>query len=209
MKSKFILPLVVLFLIGTLHSQTIDYQVTPGSNSKNNAGTFIGQSFTSGATADFIQSLDMYINNNALGVADFTLSLYAVSGTAQSYTPTGVSLHSVTFSNSILNSVIGTHYLFDDLNWAITGSTTYMVGIESSVTASVKWQASATTLSENLLVGTDDQNRYANGGVISGSLHAMTVTTAAVPEPSSYAFAAGAFFLTAAIYRRFRHQKVS
>lgn len=208
MKIKFVLPLVILFLIGTLHSQTIDYQVTPGSNSKNNAGTFIGQSFTSGATADFIQSLDMYMNSNALGVADFTLSLYAVSGTAQNYAPTGGSLHSLTFSNSILNSVIGTHYLFEDLNWSITGSTTYMVGIESAPTASVKWQASATSLPENLLVGTDGQNRYANGGVVSGSLHAMTVTTAAVPEPSAYAFVAGAFFLTATIHRRFFRRSV-
>jgi hypothetical protein len=206
MKRKFILPILALFLIGTLHSQTIDYQVTPGSNSKNNAGTFIGQSFTSGATVDYIQSLDMYINSSLLGVADFTLSLYAVTGTAQNYVPTGGSLHSITFSNSILESTVGTHYLFEDLNWSITDSTTYMVGIESETIASVKWQASATSLPENLLVGTDGQNRYSNAGVVSGSLYAMTVTTAAIPEPSAYALIAGAFFLTAAIYRRCFHR---
>ncbi len=199
---------IVLFafaLATVLRAQTtIVYQVVPGANSKNNLGSRIGESFTTDSAASFITSLDIYINSNALATGNFTLSLYAVSGTAGSYTPAGSALFSNTYSNAILSSTIGTHYLFDNLSWSISGNTSYMVAFESSSSATIKWQAATSSETANLLVGTSGQNRYISPNVVSGSYHAMTVTTSAIPEPGTYAALFGAAALGLAVYRRRR-----
>ena len=196
---------LTLAIASLLRAQTIVYQVLPGSGSKNNAGVLIGESFATGSTATSIKSLDIYVNASALSAGNFTLSLYSVTGSPGSYTPTGSALFSNTYSNTILGATAGTHYLFDNLSWSVAGSTSYLVAFESSPSATVKWQSALSTDTANLLVGTSDQNRYASTtGVILGSFHAMTVTTSAIPEPSTYAAFAGLVVLGLAAYRRHR-----
>lgn len=167
---------------------TIDYQVTPAvSGSKNNGSGLIGQSFTASSGATALDSLTLYINRSGLGTVDFTLSLYAVTGTDNAWAPTGSALYSATFSNAILAATVDTSYTFSDLNWSITGDTTYLVAIEGSSPTAVKWQNSGDT--GTWLIGTGTQNRYqaSDGTTDASKRYAMTVTTSAVPEPGTYA----------------------
>ncbi len=207
--ARRLLPILVLLLIAPLPlaaQQFIDFQVTPGSGSKNNANTLIGQTFTTNAAAGSIVSLDLYANSNGLAVGNFTLSLYAVSGSTGSYRPDGTALFSATYSNAILGSVVGSNTLFSGLNWTVSGNTTYMVAFESAPTATVKWKAAGTGETANLLAGYTGHSRYeANPeSFTTNSLHAMTVTTSAIPEPGTYAALAGLAALGVALLRRRR-----
>lgn len=208
--ARCLLPALCLLLLVPLPAaaqQFTDFQVTPGTGSKNNANTLIGQSFTTNAAANSIVSLDLYANNNGLAVGNFTLSLYAAAGSAGSYSPTGAALFSATYSNAVLGSVVGSNTVFSGLNWSVSGNTTYLIAFEAApTTATVKWKASATSETGNLLAGFTGQNRYESNpeDFAPGSLHAMTVTTSAIPEPGTYAVFAGLAALGAAWARRRR-----
>lgn len=154
-----VLCLLLLVPLPAAAQQFTDFQVTPGTGSKNNANTLIGQSFTTNAAANSIVSLDLYANNNGLAVGNFTLSLYAAAGSAGSYSPTGNALFSATYSNAVLGSVVGSNTVFSGLNWSVSGSTTYLIAFESSPTATVKWKAAAASETGNLLAGYTGQNR--------------------------------------------------
>lgn len=185
----------------------VDYQVTGGSGSKNNAGSLIGQSFTTNASATAISSLNLFVNRNLLADANFTLSLYATSGSAGAYVPSGGALFSQTFSNTILSESTGTSYTFSGLNWSVAGSTTYLVAVESSVAAAIKWTVNTGTGGDvaSLISGTSGQNRYfSSGSPGAGTLFAMTATTTSIPEPSTYAALAGAAAMSLALLRRRR-----
>jgi hypothetical protein len=200
-----ILALLALIFIPILRAQiTIPYQVTPGSGSKNNGSTLIGESFTTDSSAQFLTSLDIYVNNGGYAPGNFTLSLYAVSGSAANYAPSGSALFSTTYSNSILSSIVGTSYLFNNLSWPVASNTTYMVAFEGSASPTVKWQNAANSETSKLVAGTTGQNRYSAGGVVNTSYYAMTVTTSAIPEPATYAVLAGIGSLALAVWRRCR-----
>lgn len=201
-----VLSLWLLAPLPAFAQQFTDFQVTPGTGSKNNANTLIAQSFTTNAAAASIVSLDLYANNNGLAAGNFTLSLYAASGSAGSYRPTGNALFSATYSNTVLGSVVGSNTVFSGLNWSVSGNTTYLIAFESSPTATVKWKAAATSETGNLLAGYTGQNRYEGNpeSFSPGSLHAMTVTTSAIPEPGTYALLAGLAALGAAVIRHRR-----
>lgn len=209
MKLPHLAALLAVLASASVHAQSfVDYDIRGGSGSKNNSAGLIGQSFTTHASASAITALDLYVNRSGLtNGSDFTLSLYATTGSTGSYSPTGSALFSQTFSNSILAATTGTYATLTGLNWGVTGGTTYLVAVESSAVASVKWTVNLATGGDlaNLISGYSGQNRYIAGtGVVSGSYFAMGVTTSAIPEPSTYAAWTGAAVMGFALYRRRR-----
>jgi hypothetical protein len=163
--------------------------VPPGADrstqtgSKNNAGVFIGQSFNSG-TNTLLTSASLEMNRNGLSIANFVLELRPTTGTPGSYLATGGVLASGTYSNSILSDNLATSYTFTNLNWALTPSTVYMIGVASESTASVKWtlnQSSTQDNSTGFITGYSGYNAQEGTNVDNG-LHGATIT--AVPEPS-------------------------
>ncbi len=180
---------VALILAATVASASNVYEVnTTGatsSGSKNNSGVYIGQSFNSD-TNTLLTSASLEMNRNGLSIANFTLNLYAATGTPNSYFATGSSLADATFSNSILNDTTFTFYDFTNLNWALAPNTVYMIGIASESTATVKWSlnSSATKNSATgFISGYSGYNAQAGVNVDNG-LHGATIT--AVPEPSTH-----------------------
>jgi hypothetical protein len=155
------------------------------TGSKNNAGVYIGQSFNSG-TNTLLTSASLEINRNALAIANFVLELRATTGTPGNYFATGGALASGTFSNSILSDSLATSYTFTNLNWAISPSTVYMIGIASESTATVKWtlnQSASQNSSTGFITGYSGYNSQEGTNVDNG-LHGATIT--AVPEPSTF-----------------------
>ena len=153
--------------------------------SKNNAGVYIGQSFNSD-TNTLLTSASLEMNRNGLSIADFTLNLYAATGTPNNYFAAGSSLAAATFSNAILNDTTFTFYDFTNLNWALTPNTVYMIGIASETTATVKWSlnSSATKNSATGFISGYSGYNAQEGGNVDNGLHGATIT--AVPEPSTH-----------------------
>lgn len=182
--------MTVMALAPSIATATTLYEVnTTGATatgSKNNGGVFVGQSFDSGTTT-LLTSASLEINRNGLATADFTLQLFAATGTPGNYFKTGGVLASGTFSNSILSTSLDTFYTFNDLNWALSPSTVYMIGIASESTASVKWtlnQSATKDTSTGFITGYSGYNSQEGTNVDNG-LHGATIT--AVPEPSATA----------------------
>jgi len=180
---------VALILAATVASAGNVYEVnTTGATtvgSKNNAGVYIGQSFNSD-TNTLLTSASLEMNRNGLSIADFTLNLYAATGTPNNYFATGSSLASATFSNAILNDTTFTFYDFTNLNWALTPNTVYMIGIASETTATVKWSLNSSATKDSatgFIAGYSGYNSQEGVNVDNG-LHGATIT--AVPEPSTH-----------------------
>ena len=180
---------VALILAATVASASNVYEVnTTGatsSGSKNNSGVYIGQSFNSD-TNTLLTSASLEMNRNGLSIANFTLNLYAATGTPNSYFATGSSLADATFSNSILNDTTFTFYDFTNLNWALAPNTVYMIGIASESTATVKWSlnSSATKDSATGFISGYSGYNSQEGSNVDNGLHGATIT--AVPEPSTH-----------------------
>jgi len=180
---------VALILAATVASAGTVYEVNnigaTTQGSKNNAGVSIGQSFNSD-TNTLLTSASLEMNRNGLSIADFTLKLYAATGTPNNYFATGSSLASATFSNAILNDTTFTFYDFTNLNWALTPNTVYMIGIASESTATVKWSlnSSATKDSATGFISGYSGYNAQEGGNVDNGLHGATIT--AVPEPSTH-----------------------
>jgi hypothetical protein len=174
---------------------------TPTS-SKNNAGVYIGQSFNSGNNT-LLTSASLQMNRNGLSIANFTLNLYAATGTPNSYLATGSSLADATFSNSILSDTTDTFYDFTNLNWALTPNTVYMIGIASETTATVKWSRNTSASrdsSTGFITGYSGYNAQVGVNVFPNGLHGATIN--AVPEPSALSFLAVGLGGLAMIRRR-------
>jgi len=155
------------------------------TGSKNNAGVYIGQSFNSGNNT-LLTSASLQMNRNGLSIANFTLNLYAATGTPNSYLATGSSLADATFSNSILSDTTDTFYDFTNLNWALTPNTVYMIGIASETTATVKWSRNTSASrdsSTGFITGYSGYNAQVAVNVVANGLHGATIN--AVPEPSA------------------------
>lgn len=158
------------------------------TGSKNNAGVYIGQSFNSG-TNTLLTTASLQINSNALTTGTFNLNLHLATGSSGNYTKTGDSLFVNTYSNSILSTSLDAFYTFNNLNWALTPNTVYMIGIPSETVASVKWtlnQSGTKDSSTGFITGYSGYNSQA-GSSIDNGLHGATIT--AVPEPSGLAAA--------------------
>jgi hypothetical protein len=154
------------------------------TGSKNNSGVYIGQSFNSG-TNTLLTSVSLEMNRNALAIADFVLELRATTGTPGNYFASGSPLASGTFSNSILSDSLATSYTFTNLNWTLSPSTVYMIGIASESTATVKWTLNQSATQDNttgFITGYSGYNAQEGSNVDNG-LHGATIT--AVPEPST------------------------
>ncbi|MBU6223078.1 MAG: PEP-CTERM sorting domain-containing protein [Planctomycetes bacterium] len=180
---------VALVLVAAVASANTVYEVnTTGATqtgSKNNSGVYIGQSFNSG-TNTLLTSASLEINRNGLSIADFTLNLYAATGSPGNYFKTGSSLADATFSNSILSDSLATSYEFTNLNWALSPNTVYMIGVASESTATVKWtlnQSATKDSSTGFITGYSGYNAQEGSNVDNG-LHGATIT--AVPEPSTH-----------------------
>lgn len=187
--------LVSLLLAPGIASAATVYEVTTvgatQTGSKNNSGVYIGQSFNSG-TNTLLTSASLEINRNALAIANFTLELRATTGSPGNYFATGAALASGTFSNSILSDSLATSYTFTNLNWALSPSTVYMIGIASESTATVKWtlnQSATQDSSTGFITGYSGYNAQEGTNVDNGH-HGATIT--AVPEPSTSALVAAA-----------------
>jgi hypothetical protein len=153
------------------------------TGSKNNAGVYIGQAFDSG-TNTLLTTASLQINRNGLSTANFVLELRAATGTPGNYLATGAVLASGTFSNSILSTSLDTFSTFNNLDWALSPSTVYMIGIASESTASVKWTLNQSATQDNttgFITGYSGYNAQEGTNVDNG-LHGATIT--AVPEPS-------------------------
>lgn len=178
---------LVSFLLATsFTSAAIVYEVpTVGATqagSKNNTGDYIGQSFNSG-TNTLLTSASLEINRNVLAIADFTLELRATTGSPGDYFATGAPLASGTFSNSILSNSLATSYTVTNLNWALSPSTVFMIGIASGSTATVKWtlnQSGTQNSSTGFITGYSGYNAQEGTNVDNGH-HGATITAA--PEP--------------------------
>lgn len=158
------------------------------TGSKNNNGVYIGQSFNSGANT-LLTSAQLQINREGLSVANFTLTLHAVTGSASNYFTTGSALASGTYSNSILSETLGTFYEFANLNWAMSPNTVYMIGISSASEATVKWtlnQSGTQSTSTGFITGYAGYNSQ-EGSSKDNGLHGAVIS--AVPEPSALAIA--------------------
>ena len=184
------LPIVLLaMLVPAAASAGTVYEVnTTGATqtgSKNNSGVYIGQAFNSG-TNTLLSSASLEINRNGLSVADFVLELRAATGTPGNYLASGGVLASGTFSNSILSATLDTFYTFNNLDWALSPSTVYMIGIASESTATVKWtlnQSVTQDTSTGFITGYSGYNAQEGTNVDNG-LHGATIT--AIPEPSTH-----------------------
>jgi hypothetical protein len=173
------------------------------TGSKNNGGVYIGQSFNSG-TNTLLTTASIEMNRNGLSIANFILELRAVTGTPGNYLATGAALASGTYSNSILSDSLATSYTFTNLNWSLTPSTVYMIGVASESTASVKWtlnQSGTQNSSTGFITGYSGYNAQEGTNVDNG-LHGATIT--AVPEPASLMMLAAGAAGIAAIRRRHR-----
>lgn len=158
------------------------------TGSKNNGGVYIGQSFNSG-TNTLLTTASLQINSNALTTGTFNLNLHLATGSPGNYTKTGNSLFVNTYSNSILSTSLGAFYTFDNLNWALSPNTVYMIGIPSETVASVKWtlnQSGTQDASTGFITGYSGYNSQ-DGSSVDNGLHGATIT--AVPEPSGLAAA--------------------
>lgn len=155
------------------------------TGSKNNGGVYIGQAFNSG-TNTLLTSASLEINRNGLAIADFTLELRATTGSPGNYFAAGAAIASSTFSNSILSDSLATSSTFNNLNWAMSPSTVYMIGIASEATASVKWtlnQSGTQDSSTGFITGYTGYNAQEGTNVDNGH-HGATIT--AVPEPAPH-----------------------
>jgi hypothetical protein len=177
----------VALLVPALASAATIYEVNTATatqtGSKNNAGVFIGQSFNS-STNTLLTSVSLEMNRNGLSIANFVLELRPTTGTPGNYLVTGSVLASGTYSNSILSDNLATSYTFTNLNWPLTPSTVYMIGVASESTATVKWtlnQSSTQDNSTGFITGYSGYNAQ-EGTNIDNGLHGATIT--AVPEPS-------------------------
>jgi hypothetical protein len=173
------------------------------TGSKNNSGVYIGQSFNSG-TNTLLTTASIEMNRNGLSIANFVLELRAVTGTPGNYLATGAALASGTYSNSILSDSLATSYTFTNLNWSLTPSTVYMIGVASESTATVKWtlnQSATQNNSTGFITGYSGYNAQEGTNVDNG-LHGATIT--AVPEPASLMMLAAGAAGIAAIRRRHR-----
>lgn len=168
---------------GTVYEVNTTGATTIGS--KNNGNAFLGQSFNSGSNT-LLSSASLQINNEGLGVENFTIGLYHVIGSPGVYLATGTSLASATFSNSILSGSGQAFYTFNSLNWNLSPNTVYMFGIEAANPDSVKWTLNQSATKDNstgFITGYSGYNAQAGTNVDNG-LHGATIT--AVPEPSTY-----------------------
>ena len=167
-----------VYEVTTVGAQTI--------GSKNNSGTYIGQSFNSGSNT-LLTTASLEINRNGLNPGNFTLNLYLATGSSGAYFKTGSELASMTESNSVLSTTVQTFYTFNNLNWSLTPNTVYMIGINGESEATVKWnlnQSTTKTGSTGFIAGFAGYNAQVGGGIDDG-LHGATIT--AVPEPSTTA----------------------
>ena len=152
--------------------------------SKNNAGVYIGQSFNSGDNT-LLTSATLQINREGLAIGNFTLNLYAATGSPSNYFKAGSLLQSANFSNSILSETLWSFYDFTNLNWNLSTQTVYMIGIDSESTATVKWslnQSASQNSSTGFITGYSGYNAQ-EGTYIDNGLHGATIN--AVPEPSA------------------------
>jgi len=188
MISRAISLATVLIIASSIASAGTVYEVTTvgatQTGSKNNAGVYIGQSFNSG-TNTLLTSVSLEMNRNALAIADFVLELRATTGTPGNYFASGGPLASGTFSNSVLSDSLATSYTFTNLNWTLSPSTVYMIGVASESTATVKWTLNQSATQDNttgFITGYSGYNAQEGSNVDNG-LHGATIT--AVPEPST------------------------
>jgi len=180
---------VALTLVAAIAFADTVYEVdTTGATAvggKNNDGVYIGQSFNSG-TNTLLTSASLEINRNTFSIANFTVNLYAATGTPNNYFKTGSSLADATFSNSILSDSGQTFYDFTNLNWALSPNTVYMIGIASESTATVTWtlnQSAIKNSSTGFITGYAGYNAQVGDAGVDNGLHGATIT--AVPEPST------------------------
>jgi hypothetical protein len=177
----------VLSLASFAPAETVYEVTTVGAEtigSKNNSGTYIGQSFNSGSNT-LLTTASLEINRDGLNPGNFTLNLYLATGSAGAYFKTGSALASTTQSNSLLSTNTQTFYTFNSLNWSLAPNTVYMIGIDGESTATVKWnlnQSTTKTGSTGFVTGFSGYNAQEGGNVDNG-LHGATIT--AVPEPST------------------------
>ena len=196
---------VSLLLVPAFAAAATVYEVnTTGATtigSKNNSGVFIGQSFNSGSNT-LLSAASLQINNGGLGVENFTIGLYHVTGSPGVYLATGTSLASATFSNSILSGTGQAFYTFNNLNWNLSPNTVYMFGIEAANPDSVKWtlnQSATKDSSTGFITGYSGYNAQ-DGNTVDNGLHGATIT--AVPEPATFVLAAAGLLAIAALRRR-------
>jgi len=152
--------------------------------SKNNQGVYIGQSFNSGDNR-LLRSANLQINREGLAIGNFTLNLYATTGSPNNYFKAGSLLQSANFSNSILSETLWSFYDFTNLNWNLSTQTVYMIGIDSESTATVKWslnQSASQSSSTGFTTGYSGYNAQ-DGTSVDNGLHGATINT--VPEPSA------------------------
>ena len=176
-----------LSFTGFAAAETVYEVTTVGAQtigSKNNSGTYIGQSFNSGSNT-LLTTASLEINRNGLNAGNFTLNLYLATGSSGAYFKTGSVLASLTESNSVLSTTVQTFYTFNGLNWSLAPNTVYMIGIDGESQATVKWnlnQSTTKTGSTGFITGFAGYNAQVGGGIDDG-LHGATIT--AVPEPST------------------------
>lgn len=185
---------------GTVYEVTTTGATQTGS--KNNSGVYIGQAFNSG-TNTLLTAATLEINRNGLGVGNFTVNLHLTTGGSGAYYKTGSSLAALTLSNSVLSDTLQTSYTLNNLNWALSPNTVYMIGIDSESTATVKWslnQSATKDSSTGFITGYQGYNAQAGGNIDDG-LHGATIS--AVPEPPTIGLAgvAGAAALLVSRWR--------
>jgi hypothetical protein len=179
----------ILFLLPTVSPADTVYEVNTlnatSRASKNNQGSYIGQSFDSGDNT-LLKSAALQINRQGLAIGNFTLNLYAATGFSSNYLKAYSSpLYSANFSNSILSETLWSYYDFTNLNWDLSTQTVYMIGIDSESTATVKWSLNTSTSknsSTGFITGYSGYNAQ-SGMNIQNGLKGATII--AVPEPSA------------------------